>query len=42
MTQKSEYFSDLFFKKLKTYNSRKIFLEKETLKKFISYLIQDK
>ena len=41
MTTKSEYFVDLIFKKLKNYNSRKIFLEKEDLKKFIFSLLKE-
>ena len=35
MDPKSEYLVDLIFKKLKKYKARKIFLEKENLKKFI-------
>ena len=35
MPPKSEYLVDLIFKKLKKYKARKIFLEKENLKKFI-------
>ena len=42
MTQKSEHLLDLIFKKLKNYKSKKIFLEKESLKIFISSLIKDK
>ena len=40
MTTKSENLVDLIFKKLKNYNSRKIFLEKEDLKKFIFSLLK--
>ena len=35
MTTKSEDLVDLIFKKLKTYNKKNIFLEKENLSKFI-------
>ena len=35
MTEKSEHLVDLIFKKLKTYKKKKIFLEKESLNKFI-------
>ena len=35
MTLKSEQLVDLIFKKLKTYKNQKIFLEKESLNKFI-------
>ena len=41
MTPKSEHLVDLIFKKLKTYKKKKIFLEKENLKKFISSLLKD-
>ena len=41
MKQKSEYLVDLIFKKLKEYNYKKIFLEKENLKKFIFSLINE-
>ena len=40
MTKKIDYLADLIYKKLKKYNSRKIFLEKETLKEFILLLTQ--
>ena len=40
MTPKSEYLVDLIFKKLKKYKSKKIFLEKENLKKFIYSLFK--
>ena len=42
MSLKSEYLVDLIFKKLKNYNTKEIFLEKENLNKFISSLIQEK
>ena len=38
MNTKYEYLVDLIFKKLKNYKTRKIFLEKDNLKKFISSL----
>ena len=41
MTPKSEHLVDLIFKKLKTYKNKKIFLEKESLNKFILSLFQD-
>ena len=41
MTQKSENLVDLIFKKLKTYKNKKIFLEKESLNKFILSLLKD-
>ena len=42
MTRKSEHLVDLIFKKLKTYNQKKIFLEKENLNKFILSLFKEK
>ena len=42
MNPKSEYLVDLIFKKLKTYKAKTIFLEKKTLKKFISSLLKEK
>ena len=42
MTPKSEYLVDLIFKKLKTYKNKKIFLEKESLNKFILSLFKEK
>ena len=42
MTTKSEYLVDLIFLKLRKYNRKKIFLEKENLKRFISSLIEEK
>ena len=41
MTQKSEYLVDSIFKKLKNYEAKKIFLEKENLKKFIFSLFKE-
>ena len=36
MSPKSEYLIDLIYKKLKNYKAKKIFLEKENLKQFIT------
>ncbi len=41
MTPKLEYLVDLIFKKLKSYNKKKIFLEKEHLNKFIFSLFNE-
>ena len=41
MTPESEHLVDLIFKKLKTYKNKKIFLEKETLNKFIVALLKE-
>ena len=41
MTQKSEYLVDSIFKKLKNYEAKKIFLEKQNLKKFIFSLFKE-
>ena len=41
MTQKSEHIVDLIFKKLKNYKNKKIFLEKESLNKFILSLFKE-
>ena len=41
MTPKSEQIVDLIFKKLKTYENKKIFLEKESLNKFILPLFKE-
>ena len=41
MTPKSEHIVDLIFNKLKTYKRKKIFLEKESLNKFILSLLKD-
>ena len=42
MTSKSEYLIDLIYKKLTTYKSKEIHLEKENLKKFIFSLLKEK
>ena len=41
MTQKPELLIDSIFNKLKKYNSKKIFLEKENLKNFIFLLFKE-
>ena len=41
MTPISEHLVDLIYKKLKTFKNKKIFLEKENLKKFISSLFHE-
>ena len=41
MTPKSEQLVDLIFNKLKNYKAKEIFLEKETLKKFIFLLFKE-
>ena len=41
MNPKSEHIVDLIFKKLKTYKNKKIFLEKESLNKFILFLFKE-
>ena len=41
MTQKPEHLVDLIFKKLTTYKKKKIFLEKESLNKFILSLFKE-
>jgi len=41
MNLKSEYLVDSIFKKLNNYKAKKIFLEKEKLKKFIFLLIKE-
>ena len=41
MTLKPEQLVDLIFKKLKTYKKKKIFLEKESLNKFILSLFKE-
>ena len=41
MNPKSDHLVDLIFKKLKTYNKKKIFLEKESLNKFILSLFKE-
>ena len=42
MNQKSEDLVDLIYKKLKSYKSKEIFLEKENLRKFIFSLFNEK
>ena len=41
MTLKSENIVDLIFKKLKTYKNKEIFLEKESLNKFVLSLFKE-
>ena len=41
MNQKSDYLVDLIFNKLKNYKNKKIFLEKESLNKFILSLLKE-
>ena len=41
MTPKAEHIVNLIFKKLKTYKKKKIFLEKESLNKFILSLFKE-
>ena len=41
MNQKLEYLVDSIFKKLKNYNAKEIFLEKENFKKFIDSLFKE-
>tara|TARA_B100000886_G_scaffold105000_1_gene70016 strand:+ start:86 stop:214 length:129 start_codon:yes stop_codon:yes gene_type:complete len=41
MIPNSEHYVDLIFKKLKTYKKKKIFLEKESLNKFIHSLFKE-
>ncbi len=41
MAPKSEYLIDLLFKKLKNYKSKKIYIEKEDLRKFIFSLFSE-
>jgi len=41
MSLKTEYLVDLIFKKLKKYKTKKIFLEKENLNKFIFSLFKE-
>ena len=40
MNSKSEYLVDLIFKKLKSYKTKEIFLEKENLRKFIVSILK--
>ena len=41
MTTKLEYLVDLIFNKLKKYKVKEIFLEKESLNKFINSLLEE-
>ena len=41
MTSKSEHLVDLIFNKLKDYKKKKLFLERENLKKFILSLLKE-
>ena len=41
MTPKAEHLVDLIFRKLTTYNNKKIYLEKENLNKFIFSLFKE-
>ena len=41
MTPKLEHLVDFIFKKLKTYKNKKIFLEKESLNKFVLSLFKE-
>jgi len=41
MNPKSEYLVDLIYKKLKNYKAKKIFLEKESLNKYIFSLFKE-
>ena len=41
MDTKSEYLIDLIFKKLKNHRGKKIYLEKENLKKYIFSLFKE-
>ena len=41
MNPKTEHLVDLIFKKLNTYKNKKIFLEKESLNKFILSLFKE-
>jgi len=41
MTPKSEHLVDLIFKKLKTYKNKKIFIQKESLNKFVLSLFKE-
>ena len=40
-SKKVEHSVNIIFKKLKDYNSKKIFLEKENLKKFIYSILKE-
>ena len=41
MTPKTDHLVDLIFKKLKSYKNKKIFLEKESMHKFIHTLLKE-
>ncbi len=41
MTSKPEYLVDIIFNKLSNYKNKKIFLEKESLKKFVFSLFKE-
>ena len=41
MNPKSEQLVDLIFKKLKTYKNKKIFIQKESLNKFVLSLFKE-
>ena len=41
MTSESEHLVDLIFKKLKTYKNKEIFLDRESLGKFILSLLKE-
>ena len=41
MNSKSEHLVDLIFNKLKDYKKKKLFLERENLKKFILSLLKE-
>ena len=41
MNPKSEYVIDLIFYKLKNYKEKEIFLEKQTLQKFVFSLLKE-
>ena len=41
MVKKADYLVDMIFKKLKDYKAKEIFLEKESLKLFISTLLKE-
>ena len=41
MVTKADYLVDMIFKKLKDYKAKEIFLEKESLKSFISTLLKE-
>ena len=42
MNKKTEHLIDLIFKKLKDYSPKKISLERENLKQFVSFLFEEK